>query len=85
MGRAKKKTPQRLGEKLKAIRDSFNFSFTQMANALSDEEIIVLRTDVNRFEKENREPSALILLRYARLMKVSVESLIDDNLELDHK
>ena len=82
MGSAKRVRPERMGEKLKQIRKHFRFSFTQMANALSDEKVSVLRTDVSRFEKGHREPSYIILLRYARIVKISTDLLIDDELDL---
>ncbi len=81
MGSANRKKPEKLGQKLKAIRDGFEYSFTQMAEKLSDNEITVLRTDVSRFEKGQREPSLLILLRYARLGKTSIDVLADDEIE----
>ena len=37
---------------------------------------------LSEFESGRREPNLLVLLRYARLAKVSVESLIDDEMDL---
>ena len=53
-----------------------------MAEGLSDEQVKVLRTDVSRYEKGLREPSLIILLRYARLACISLETLVDDEIEL---
>ena len=39
-------------------------------------------TAVSAYERGVREPDLIVLLRYARLAKVSVESLIDDKLDL---
>jgi transcriptional regulator with XRE-family HTH domain len=36
---------------------------------------------MSEYESGAREPDLLVLLRYARLAKVSVESLIDDKLD----
>lgn len=81
MGSASRAKPEKLGEKLLAIRNQFALSFTQMAERLSDEKIVVLRTDVSRYEKGLREPSLLILLRYAKLGKTTIDALADDSIE----
>jgi transcriptional regulator with XRE-family HTH domain len=39
-------------------------------------------TRVSEWERGRREPNLMLLLRYARLANVSVESLIDDDLDL---
>jgi transcriptional regulator with XRE-family HTH domain len=39
-------------------------------------------TRLSEFESGKREPNLLLLLRYARAANVSVESLIDDKLDL---
>lgn len=80
MGSAGRKRPKQLGRKLKAIRDRFNYSFAEMAEQLSDQDVLVLRTDVSRFEKGEREPNLIILLRYARLAGTTMEVLVDDKL-----
>lgn len=82
MGSAKRKVPKELGKKLRLLRESFEYSFADMAKALSDGEIKVLRTDVQKFETSQREPSSLILLRYAKLVDVHVDYLIDDKTKL---
>ena len=81
MGSASRIKPEKLGEKLIAIRAQFGDSFTQMAERLSDKKITVLRTDVSRYEKGLREPSLLILLRYAKLGKTTLDTLADDEIE----
>lgn len=81
MGSVGRLKPEKLGEKLKAIRNQFDLSFTQMAERLSDEKLIVLRTDVSRYEKGLREPSLLILLRYAKLGKTTIDTLADDTIK----
>lgn len=82
MGSAKRPRPRRLGEKLLSIRNHFGYSLSQMAEKLSDEKVSVVRSEISRFEQNKREPNLLILLRYARLMGVLVESLIDDEMDL---
>lgn len=81
MGSASRVKPERLGEKLMAIRNQFDYSFSEMAARLSDEKIMVLRTDVSRYEKGLREPSLIILLRYAKLGKTTLDALADDGVK----
>ena len=80
MGSAGRLKPEKLGGKLKAIRENFGDSFTQMATRLSDEKLIVLRTDISRYEKGLREPSLIILLQYAKLGKTTLDILADDTI-----
>jgi transcriptional regulator with XRE-family HTH domain len=83
MGSASRGKPEKLGKKLLSIRQSFGYSFSQMAEQLSDDKIVVLRTNVYRFEKGLREPSLIVLLRYARLVNISLDVLADNELKLN--
>ena len=74
-------SPQRLGEKLIEIRNHLNLSQSEMLNKLGFQDILY-RSNISQYELGRREPPLLILLRYAQLAGVSVDFLIDDNLEL---
>ncbi len=82
MGSASRIKPEFLAVKLLAIRDKLDLSQTGMANSLSCKKIKIKRTDVSRYETGIREPALYILLRYSRLGGVSLEMLIDDEIEL---
>lgn len=82
MGSASRVKPEKLGRKLTKIRNHFGDSFSQMAERLSDEKVVILRTDVSRYEKGLREPSLITLLRYAKLIGTTLDILADDELEL---
>lgn len=82
MGSASRIKPKMLGVKLLAIRNHLGYTGIQLAEKLSDGVVTVQRTDIPRFEKGIREPSLIILLRYARMIKVSTDILIDDELNL---
>lgn len=82
MGSAGRIKPRNLAKKLLAIREHFGYTGLQLAEKLSDDEITVQRTDIPRFEKGIREPSLIILLRYAKLVNITTDVLIDDKLEL---
>jgi len=76
--------PTRLGEKLRQIRLSFGLSQAGMLRRLDAEDIIVY-SQISGYETGQREPSLLILLRYARAAGVPTEVLIDDKLDLPGK
>ena len=82
MGSARRAKPAKLGDKLFTVREMLGMSLSKMAVALSDEEARVLRTDVYKFEQGEREPSLIILLRYAKLSRVPMEVFADDKLDL---
>ena len=83
MGAARPKQ-QRLGEKLRQVRLSLGISQTDMLYRLGAEDLIVY-TQISRFESGEREPSLQLLLLYARAANVTVEALIDDELDLPAK
>jgi transcriptional regulator with XRE-family HTH domain len=80
MGRTFRQKPSRLAEKLLHIRRALGLSQNQLIRRLGFEELV--QGTVSAFESGGREPSLLVLLAYARAANVSVESLIDDSLDL---
>lgn len=80
MGRARSK-PNRLSEKLLAIRERLGLSQNEMIArlGLSDE---LTQARISAYERGVREPSLTVLLQYARAANVYVEALIDDEVEL---
>jgi transcriptional regulator with XRE-family HTH domain len=79
MGRSRRNKPLQLSQKLLAIRRRLGKSQTEMARAL---ELKVHYSAVSNFELGTREPDLLIVLRYARLAGVPMETLVDDQLSL---
>jgi transcriptional regulator with XRE-family HTH domain len=75
--------PERLAEKLKQIREKLNLSQNEMLDQLGFKERL-FRSNISQYELGTREPSLLVLLAYARLAKISVESLIDDELDFNY-
>jgi transcriptional regulator with XRE-family HTH domain len=83
MGRSPRDKPRELGDKLKKIRvDLLNLSQTEMAKALA---LTINYAAVSHYELGTREPSLLTLLRYARLVGISTDVLIDDKLDFPKK
>ena len=79
MGRSRRQKPKRLARKLLAIRQGLGASQTEMAKLLKLKKTY---TVISSYERGTGEPNLIILLRYARLARVPVETLIDDELKL---
>jgi DNA-binding XRE family transcriptional regulator len=79
MGRSPRERPQKLPAKLLKIRKRLGMSQTQMSKAL---DLKVHYAAISQFEAGTREPSMLIVLRYARLARIPMEAIVDDNLKL---
>jgi transcriptional regulator with XRE-family HTH domain len=83
MGRASRPKPDKLAEKLKQIRLSLNLSQTDMLVMLGySSEKKDFRSVISAYELGKREPTLIDLLKYARLAKILVESLIDDDMDI---
>ena len=80
MGRAKRLRPKHLGKKLKQIRELLELSQVGMAEALDFP--TVHPTNISGYERGLREPPYPVLLKYARLVGVSTDTLIDDKLDI---
>jgi len=79
MGRVRRNKPLMLSQKLLAIRRRLGKSQTEMARAL---ELKVHYSAVSNFELGTREPDLIIVLRYARLAGVPMETIVDDQMNL---
>jgi transcriptional regulator with XRE-family HTH domain len=65
------------------IRQALGLSQNQLIRQLGFDELA--QGTISAFESGGREPSLLVLLAYARRANVSVETLIDDDLDLPEK
>jgi transcriptional regulator with XRE-family HTH domain len=83
MGYARPK-PERLAEKLLAIRMALGVSQTELHWRLGVEHLIDY-TRISAYERGKNEPPLMVLLEYARLANVYVEALIDDGVDLPDK
>jgi transcriptional regulator with XRE-family HTH domain len=81
MGRGSRRRPARLAEKLLEIRTALNLSQNGMVRRLgmSDE---LSQEYISGFERGTRVPPLLVLLQYARAAGLSMESLVDDKMDL---
>ena len=70
--------PSKLADKLTQVRSDLGLSQSEIALRLGVDN----RASISGYERGEREPPLPTLLAYARLAGVSVESLIDDKLNL---
>lgn len=80
MARVPRLKPARLKEKLLAIRHSLELSQSEMLDSLdmADRD----RSLISGYELGTKEPPLPVLLKYARLVNISTDLLIDDKLDL---
>ena len=79
MGSSRRERPKHLPRKLRKLRlEVLGLSQTELCKALG------LRVDysaISGYERGVREPSLIVLLKYARLAGCAVEDLIDDKIK----
>jgi transcriptional regulator with XRE-family HTH domain len=79
MGHRPRTKPKYLPKKLLAVRQRLGLSQPALAKQL-----IISSKRISEFESGRREPDLIILLAYARLADIPLESLIDDELVVDN-
>jgi transcriptional regulator with XRE-family HTH domain len=81
MGRASREKPVRLGEKLLEIRTKLGLSQDGMLRSLGLADKYG-RHYISGFERGEREPPLMVLLRYSEVAKVWLNALVDDEVDL---
>ena len=76
--------PKRLATKLRLIRNSLGLTQQEMVKKLKSQKahLTVYPGNISRFEQGQREPPLSILLAYAKAGRVTVDVLVDDEIEL---
>jgi len=74
--------PKKLGKKLLQIRTNLGMSQREIVKALKYHDTPLRASQISQYESGQREPTMMLVLAYARLANVSVESLIDDKMKL---
>src|SRR6516162_5054523 len=80
MGRGTRRKPARLAEKLVCIRTALGLSQNGLVKHLRETDDLI-REDISEFERGRREPPLPVLLKYARAAGVTMEVLVDDELD----
>jgi transcriptional regulator with XRE-family HTH domain len=84
MGRYHRQKPEKLAQKLLQIRNYLGLSQNEMIRHLGLENEIT-QSRISGYELGTREPSLPTLLKYARIVGISTDVLIDDEIELPFK
>jgi transcriptional regulator with XRE-family HTH domain len=82
MGRGKREQPERIGEKVRQIREKMGLTQESMYVALIEQGVKIHLGYVSLYEIGERVPSLLVTLAYARTAGISTDVLIDDKLNL---
>jgi len=80
MGSSSRRRPKRLARKLFAIRQHLGLTQAEMVRKLDD--LYIYPSHISGYERGEREPNLLVLLKYARLAQVPMEMLVDDAMNL---
>jgi transcriptional regulator with XRE-family HTH domain len=75
---------ERLAEKLLQIRLALGLSQSEMLRRLGFDDVLDYKR-ISEYELGKNEPPLAVLLSYARLVNVSTDVLIDDQMELPAK
>ncbi|HXI24352.1 MAG TPA: helix-turn-helix transcriptional regulator [Pyrinomonadaceae bacterium] len=78
------KKPKQLGKKLLHIREAMALSQSEILKRLGFEDSIAY-TRISDYELDKRVPPLPVLLEYARIARIHLEDLVDDDLELPGK
>lgn len=82
MARGARVKPDRLAEKLIQIRTALGLSQNELIRRL---DVDLTQNRILEYETGKGEPPLPILLKYARLVGISTDVLIDDELDLPDK
>lgn len=81
MGSKPQFRPENLGPKLRQIRMAFGLTQSEMLGPLGAEQYLS-SSRISEYESGTRQPSLWILFAYARVARVHLEILIDDEATL---
>jgi transcriptional regulator with XRE-family HTH domain len=84
MGKGARRQPQRLAGKLRAVRLALGLSQSEMLRRLGVEDLITYHR-ISDYELGKNEPPLEVLLGYARVAGVCMDTLVDDQLDLPAK
>ena len=83
MGHAKNR-PKRLAEKLLQIRKALGLSQKEMAERLNQQAgVKITYRNVSKYERGKSVPYNEIVLAYARLANVTMNQIVDDDLDIE--
>ena len=82
MGTSRRPRPARLAAKLREIRTKLALTQAEMFERLGNTGTRLYVGHIDDYEKDRRVPTLQVVLAYARAAGVSMETLVDDELDL---
>lgn len=73
--------PANLANKLRQLRHGLGLSQSEMVSLLDPDEIMHYGR-ISEYERGKREPSLWVMLAYARVARIHLEDLVDDDIAL---
>jgi transcriptional regulator with XRE-family HTH domain len=74
--------PKKLGKKMRQIREQLGMSQREIVKALNYKDTPLRASQISQYENGQREPTMMLVLAYARLAQVPMETLVDDKMKL---
>lgn len=85
MGTSRRPRPARLAAKLLEIRTKLGLTQAEMFERLGDTGTRLYVGHIDDYEKDRRVPTLQVVLAYARAAGVSMEVIVDDDLDLPRR
>ena len=83
MGHARPR-PKRLAEKLLQIREALGLSQREIAERLAERAgVCITDKNISKYERDRSVPYIEVVLAYSRLANISMNLIVDDDLELN--
>lgn len=82
MGTSRRPRPARLSAKLGEIRTRLGLTQAEMFERLGDTGTRLYVGHIDDYEKDRRVPTLQVVLAYARVAGVTMEEIVDDELDL---
>ena len=82
MGTSRRPRPARLATKLREIRTKLGLTQAEMFEQLGDTGTRLYVGHIDDYEKDRRVPTLQVVLAYARAAGVTMEDLVDDEVDL---
>lgn len=85
MGTSRRPRPARLAEKLREIRTKLGLTQAEMFEQLGDTGTRLYVGHIDDYEKDRRVPTLQVVLAYARVARIPMELIVDDELNLPER
>ena len=81
MKKSSRTIPNRLPGKLKHIRENLRLSQNELLERMGFGKDL-FRSNISQYERGERVPPLLVVLQYARVAGITMEEIVDDDLNL---